>query len=212
MASFREHVAIGALLSVAAVVGVYVYAILTDPLLLCILFAVTIVGSFLPDVDSDEGLPFYIVFGAVTVLITGAALYFAFLHYPNQLYVLVLTPIAAMLLSWFGLGTIVKHFTHHRGIYHSLPAMAIAALLTYIVAKYFQVNELISLILAGGMALGFASHLILDEVHSEVNLDGNPFVPKHSLGTALKLFSNSHTVNVCTYVLLAGLAYIVFRP
>jgi len=211
MAAFREHVAVGALASVAAVVTVYFYALITDPVLLGVLFAVTIIGSFLPDVDSDSGLPFYFVFGAVTLAITGLAIYFALNTYADRIYFLIGVPLGVMFFAWFVLGEVFKRYTHHRGIFHSLPAMGIAALLTYLGSQYFGANDMVSLILALGMAAGFGIHLVMDEVHSEVNLDGNPFIPKRSLGTAFKLFSTSRGVTLTTYLLLATLAYFVVR-
>ncbi len=210
MALFREHISVGALAGAIGVVLLYFYAIVTDPVLLGLLFVVTAIGSFLPDLDSDSGIPFYTVFGLFTLACTGAALYYALSHYPSLWYALVGIPAAALVLTWFVLGGIFKRFTHHRGIMHSVPAMVIAGLLTLLAARHLFLGETVSLWFAVFAGVGFLTHLILDEVHSEVNFDGIPFVPKKSLGTALKFFSDSHLVNIFTYVLLVLLAYIAF--
>jgi hypothetical protein len=63
-------------------------------------------------------------------------------------------------------------------------------------------------VFAVAMGIGFASHLILDELHSGVSSEGIPFIPKKSLGTALKLFSDSQLVNVATYGVLLSLVYL----
>jgi hypothetical protein len=62
------------------------------------------------------------------------------------------------------------------------------------------------LVLAGGVFLGFLSHLLLDEVYS-VNLKG--IVPrlKNSSGTALKLSSDSKLATLATWSLLALVSY-----
>lgn len=209
MAMFREHVAAGAVVSVAAVTGVFFYSILIDPLLLAILFGVIIVGSFLPDVDSDSGLPFYLVYGTASIIATGyVALYV--LAYPpgEEWYWFVGVPAGALFFFWFILGGIIKNFTVHRGIFHSIPATIISGLGTLLAARYFGLDEDVCLLMGAGMALGYLTHLVLDELHSAVDFEGIPFIPKQSLGTALKVFSNSSYVNMTTYVVLTSFLYL----
>lgn len=92
---------------------------------------------------------------------------------------------------------------------HSVPAMGIVGLCAFLAARNFAQGETLAFWFAIAAALGFLSHLVLDEFHSEVNFEGIPFIPKKSLGTALKFFSGSWTVNLFTYLLLAVLAYLV---
>lgn len=207
MASFRAHVTVGAIASMAVVVAVYFYVLLTDPVLLAVLFGVTVIGSFLPDVDSDSGIPFYIIFGAATLAITGGALFYSLGRWPGQYEYIAGLPLLIMAFTWFVMGAIIKRFTHHRGIFHSIPAMAIAGLGVFLIAKYFGVEPAAAVLFGGGVAIGFASHLVLDEIHSDVNMDGNPFVHKRSLGTAVKFFSGSGGVTLATYLILAILLY-----
>ena len=210
MALFREHVSVGALAGAIGVTLLYFYALVTDPWLLLLLFLVTTVSSFLPDLDSDSGIPFYTVFGLFTLACTSWALYYTLSHYPGVWYALLGIPAATLLFVWFIVGGIFKHFTKHRGIMHSLPAMGIVGLLAFLAAKHLAQGEAMSWWFAAAAALGFATHLILDEVHSEVNFDGMPFTAKKSLGTALKLFSESKMVNLCAYLVFATLGYLVF--
>jgi membrane-bound metal-dependent hydrolase YbcI (DUF457 family) len=207
MALFRQHITVGALLGAVGVVLLYFYAVVTDPLLLVILFVVTCVGSFLPDLDSDTGVPFYTVFGVFTICCGAAVLYYTLSHPPQNIYLIVGAPIGAMLFAWFVLGTIFKHFTHHRGMMHSIPTMLIIGLLAYLSARYLGENNWLALIFAGAAGAGVASHLILDEIVAENTLSGNPFHPRKSLGTAFKFFSDSMSVNLFTYLLLAALIY-----
>lgn len=206
---FREHVATGAVVSVVAVTGVFFYALLVDPLLLAILFGVIIVGSFLPDVDSDSGLPFYLVYGTASVIATGYVALYVLAHPPgHEWYWLVGVPAGALFFFWFILGGLIKNFTVHRGIFHSIPATIIAGLGTLLAARYFGLGEDVCVLMGAGMALGYLTHLVLDELHSAVDFEGVPFIPKSSLGTALKVFSNSSYVNMATYVVLTSLLYL----
>jgi hypothetical protein len=211
MALFREHISFGAVIAAAGVVLLYFYAIVTDPLLLAILFAITCIGSFLPDIDSDTGTPFYAVYGVFTLACGAWAFYYFLKHPPENLYILAGAPILAMLLVWVVGGTLLKRFTRHRGMMHSVPAGLIAAALTFLAARHLEQGESLSLMFALATAIGFASHLVLDEIHSENLVDGNPFEHKRSLGTALKLFSRSGWINLFTYSLLAALLYLIFR-
>jgi hypothetical protein len=210
---FREHVAFGAIISMVVVVAVYFYALVTDPILLLFLFGVTVAGSFLPDVDSDSGMPFYLVFGTMSLAATGVVLLYTLdSSYAGDWRYLTGIPAAALFFFWFVVGGLVKKCTHHRGIFHSLPATAIAALGALLVARYYGLPEEVAWIFGGGMAAGYLCHLVLDEVHAGVTLDGIPFNPKESFGSALKLFSRSSRVNTATYLILAALAYTALEP
>ncbi len=208
---FREHIAIGAIISMIVVVLVYFYALVTDPWLLLILFIITTIGSFLPDVDSDSGMPFYLVFGTMTLAATGIVLLYVLKDPPEDWRYLVGIPAGALFFFWFIIGGIIKKCTHHRGIFHSLPAAAIAGVGTLLIARYFGLGDTVAFVYGGAMAVGFLSHLVLDEMHSTVSLEGIPFLPRQSLGTALKLFSRSQMVNLATYLVLGVLAYSAFQ-
>ena len=74
---------------------------MTSPLLLLFLFGVTIIGSFLPDVDSDSGLPFYLIFGGATLAATGVVLLYTLAStYSGDWRYLVGIPFAALLGFW----------------------------------------------------------------------------------------------------------------
>jgi membrane-bound metal-dependent hydrolase YbcI (DUF457 family) len=210
MALFREHITFGALISMVVVVCAYFYALVTDPFLLVILFAVTLIGSFLPDVDSDSGIPFFMIFGATTLAVTGVVLLYSLKMWPDDWRFFVGVPLGALFFTWIFIGGVVKKFTRHRGIYHSLPAMLIAGVGALLVAKYYGLDDVSALVFGAALAVGFASHLILDEIHAGITMNGIPFIPNKAFGSALKLFSNSRGVNILTYTLLAVLVYTAF--
>lgn len=210
MAMFREHISFGAAVAALGVTLCYFYALVTDFELLAALFLITTVMSFMPDLDSDSGLPFHLIFGTFTLSVTGVALYFAMMHTPDDWRFLVGVPLIAMALTWFVAGAIFKHLTHHRGMFHSFPAMAIVGLATLIICRNLGKPEIVAEVFAAGAALGYLSHLILDELHSGISLDGSRFLPKQSLGSAMKFVSGDRGATLFTYVLLAALAYAAF--
>lgn len=207
MALFKEHVTVGAIVSMIMVVATYFYALITDPFLLALLFAVTIIGSFLPDVDSDSGIPFQFIFGLTTLAATGVVLLYALEMWSDDWRYLVGVPLVFMLAFWFIVGGVVKKTTRHRGIYHSLPALLIAGVATYLIARRYGLDDTTALVFGSAMAAGFACHLFLDELHAGITLDGIPFNPNKAFGSALKLFSNSSAVNLATYLILVALVY-----
>lgn len=206
---FREHIGYGALVAVCVVVGVYSYALLTDWVFLSLLFGVTIVGSFLPDVDSDSGMPFFLIFGTIAACATGVVLFYTLQETSDWRYIVSIST-AALFFFWFVVGGIIKKMTHHRGIYHSIPAALIASLGIYLIAERFNFPHETPLILGAGMLVGYLTHLVLDELHAGITLDGIPFNPKSSLGGALKMFSDENWVNIATYTLLTVLFYAAF--
>jgi hypothetical protein len=208
MAMFRQHISLGAIFGIVLVIVLYFYSLTTDPLTLAIVFGLATLGSLVPDVDSDSGLPFYLMFGTLTVGFAGMALYLTLAAQPQSWYVLAGVPLSALAFFWFVVGGMVKRWTHHRGIWHSIPALAIAAAVVFIASRYAGMSSDASLMFAAAIAAGFASHLLLDEVYSEVSFTGISFAPKRSVGTAVKLFSSSAWVNVFTYSILAFVLYI----
>src|SRR5437763_1772226 len=66
------------------------------------------------------------------------------------------------LLIRFGFGAFLKSYTRHRGMFHSIPAALIFAELAYLACE--SDTSSIRLLKAGGVMIGFLSHLILDEI------------------------------------------------
>ena len=111
----------------------------------------------------------------------------------------VLAVMSSYVFIRFGVGKMIKRYTVHRGMFHSLPAAMIFAGLTFLFCgsdnlqlRYFK---------AAGVLLGVMSHLILDEIYS-VEWAGGRWRFKKSFGTALKLWGKSGWGNVSTYAKL----------
>jgi LexA-binding, inner membrane-associated putative hydrolase len=162
----------------------------------------TALGGLLPDLDSDSGVPVRELSGlaaAVAPFLLVGRLESAGLSMDQILVVLA----ASYLFIRYAVAALFKAFTVHRGMFHSLPAMAIAGLLVFL--TYHHPNTGIRLFLAAGTMLGFFSHLVLDELCS-VDFMGARLT--RSAGTALKLYSSSWTATLTAYALLGGLLWL----
>ena len=72
----------------------------------------------------------------------------------------------------------------------------------------FNLDSQLKMATSLAVGIGYSSHLILDELNSIVNLNGIPFIPNKSSGSALKLYSNNHIVTVSVYIMVIFLGYI----
>jgi hypothetical protein len=205
MASFYGHLATGVVLG-----GVYgaagVWYGHYDWGVVFLAAATTAIGALTPDLDSDSGLPIRELFslaGAVFPLFLMPRLRHAGLTLEQTLCVMI----GAYLLIRYGLSRVLKKISVHRGMFHSIPALCIAGLAVFDV--YHSETTAIRLYLAGGMMIGFLSHLLLDEIFA-VDLRGIPRL-KSSFGTAIKLTSKSWKATAFCYLLLALLAGIAIK-
>ncbi len=64
----------------------------------------------------------------------------------------------------YGGQTVLNRTAVHRGMYHSIPAMLIAAEIAFLGFRGSSLG--VKLFMAGGAAVGFFSHLVLDEIYS----------------------------------------------
>src|SRR5262249_18761734 len=93
-------------------------------------------------------------------------------------------------------------WTVHRGMFHSIPALLIAGLAAYLL--YPARDGRLRLFLAGGVMLGFLSHLVLDEAYS-VDFTGARLRLNRYAGSALKLASRSRAATLPTSLRLGAL-------
>jgi membrane-bound metal-dependent hydrolase YbcI (DUF457 family) len=206
MAGFKTHITVSSLLGAGYAGAAYVhYGV---PLPTCLLAGgLCGVSGMLPDLDSDSGAPLResMAFAAAVVPMLLIHRFQAFgLSHESM----ILAGAAAYLLLRFGLTELLKRFTVHRGMFHSLPAAAIAGELGFLIASGEDVR--LRLFKAGAVVIGYVSHLLLDELYSLEWYHGRLRL-KHSFGTALKLFGHEWWPNVSTFAKLAILTYLVLR-
>lgn len=205
MASYRGHLTFSTVLGAAyGSVGASAFDLDWGPVFLGA--GLTALGGLLPDLDSDSGVPVRELFSLAAVVVP-LMLLRRFLHHgytPEQALALMA---GLYVLIRFGLSRVFRRMTVHRGMFHSVPAMLIAGLAVFL--GYHSPDLKVRLFLAGGTALGFLSHLVLDEVYS-VDFLGRRFHGNKYAGTALKFFSPSWSATLIAYALLAGLGYLAW--
>jgi hypothetical protein len=184
MANFRTHLNGGIFVSVAAVLGLHGAGLVESSATLGY-FALGVAGSLLPDIDADASKPvraFFDVLGVAVAFAMTLPLIGRFL------------PLEVALI-WVGVFLCVRYLifelfaraTVHRGIWHSWLGIAAAALATVNIAYWIMGRSAESAWIAGFMvAIGYLTHLILDELYSVDLLNSRV---KRSFGTALKPFS-----------------------
>src|SRR5262249_11217742 len=118
---------------------------------------------------------------------------------------LVIAALAYVVIR-YGVSQLFRRLTVHRGMFHSLPAMLIAGLVVFLLDRASALP--VRLFLAGGVMIGFVSHLVLDEIFS---VDFMGLKLKKSAGSAVKLVSKSWPATMTCYGILALLAGLVWR-
>ena len=106
----------------------------------------------------------------------------------------------------WGAAWLFHHLTVHRGMFHSLPAAAAAAEITFL--AHDSAERYGRLMLAGGVFLGFLSQLALDELYS-VNAEDLHIRFNKAAGSALKLASRSFPATLVAWSLVGALSYLV---
>ena len=206
MAGYKAHMAFGMVTAVG-----WTFIVITLSLVsvwfLPIIFIATVVGAFLPDLDSDTSAPLKILLIIFSVLGSAVAGWIVFNQEDSSW--LRLGGISAFsgLFIYYGIGGIFKKLTHHRGIFHSIPAVLLSALLTLTLLNQIDLDVNIKIIISLGVGFGYLCHLILDELNSAVNLGGIPFIPNKSIGTAVKIYSKNWKISLGVYGITGWLIF-----
>jgi len=160
-----------------------------------------------PDLDSDTSRPLAILKSIVGICVVGAVLADSLGRGFPTPEIAARSGLAAGLVAL--LFVIFTRLTVHRGIMHSVPFVALWALMTMQATRSFG----FSLSLAAGLValLAGLSHLLLDELWS-IDFKRGP-VPrlKSTFGTAFKFWSSSVVATVACYAGLAGLLWLQFH-
>ncbi len=206
MADFKTHLTLSTTLGVAY--GGAAYGLFDLPGQTCLLAGgLCSVSGMLPDIDSKSGRPLresLSFMAAIVPMMLADRLRSSGVSAETT----IMAGALAYVLVRFGLGFFLKHYTVHRGMFHSLPAMVIFGELAFLLASGEDTG--LRAYKAGGLVLGFFSHLLLDEIYSIEWRFGWVRIKK-SFGTALKMYSvQSRWANLSTYAKLAILSYVVF--
>ena len=206
MAGFKAHIKFGVMTGIIWSGVVVIFSLLSPKLVPLILIA-TIVGSFLPDLDSNQGIPLRILLKTFSIIGGITTGYIMFESQERSFIQAILYSILCGLFIYFIVGGVFKKITNHRGIFHSIPAVILSGLIALSLFNLFIVDLELKIILSLAIGIGYLCHLVLDEMNSIVNLEGTPFVPNKSLGSALKLYSKNWIPSIAVYILIAFLTY-----
>ena len=207
MANYREHITVSTLLGIGYGAGAFVGFGFT-PVQGMLSACLTGLAGMLPDLDSDNGRPVREMFGLLgavaPLLLVNRVI--AFLGLPGDPEVVMLVIVFLYVAIKYGGAEFIRRVSVHRGMFHSLPALLISAEAVYL--AYPGPRPAVRALMAGGVALGFLSHLLLDELYS-VHLKDSKLQLKKSSGTALKWSGEKLLANVVAYTLMTTLTYAV---
>jgi hypothetical protein len=205
MAGFHTHVLTSTTLGVAyGTAGYLAYGM--PPTTAILAAGLCGMAGMIPDLDGDTGVPVREAVGTIAAIVP-VLLIHCFQTWGLGRESIVLAAAGVYLLIRFGVGGLFKHFTRHRGMWHSIPAACNVALITFLITSYQEMDA--RLFKTGAVLLGFLSHLILDELYS---FDWKRWRYKESHGTALKLFAlHRLSGNLLAYGLLCVLLFSSYR-
>jgi hypothetical protein len=204
MAGFRMHVSTSAVLG-CGYAGVLYAGYGVPPETAVVSGAMCGFSGMLPDLDSDYGVPLReaMCFTAATIpmLLMG---HFQSLQLSPDMIALI--AVSIYLFVRFGVANMIRKYTVHRGMFHSIPAMLIFAGLAFLVSGTSPID--IRCYKSGGVMLGFMSHLVLDEIYA-IEFKGGRWRFKKSFGTAIKFWGDDAWSNFSTYAKLAIVAMLI---
>jgi hypothetical protein len=206
MASYRGHLAFaGALGAAYGSLSLFKWGYDWGPALVAA--GLTTLGGLLPDLDSDSGVPVRELFG-VSAAVVPFLLFRSVYEMRGQSTEQTLVILAVFyVFIRYVLSDVFKRWTVHRGMFHSIPALVIAGLATYLL--YPSDSTHLRLFLAGAVMLGFLSHLVLDEIYSVDFMGARLHLNKYA-GSAVKFVSKSWSATLTAYLLLGWLAWRVW--
>ena len=203
MAGFKTHITASTLVgSGYAAVSHFQYGV--EPATAIVGGGLCSIAGILPDVDSETGHSGREVMGFAAAVVPLLLMdHLRRLQLPHD--GLVLAGGCLYVIIRFGLGEILRRYTVHRGMWHSVPAALIAGLATIFICgcdnpshRWFK---------ACAVVLGYLVHLLLDELYS-IHWHRGRFRFKRSFGTALKFWGPDVMANLAAFAKLGALIYL----
>ena len=206
MANFKTHLVVATAASGMASVGLLSLELAT-PWETGSYFLLGVLGGLLPDIDSDRSTPLVLIFYFLSLYCAFAMVFNLALQY-SLVELLAIWAAIYFAIRYIILEMVIR-VTIHRGVFHSLLAVAFVTLLTANV--YFHLlHKPARMAWNAGLfiGIGYLVHLCLDEVFS-VDLHNKRM--KKSFGTALKLISRQNLGASILMLALAGV-FIEYAP
>lgn len=206
MADYRTHITTSGILGAAYGIGATALAGFS-PVQGALAAVLTGVAGMLPDLDSDSGRPVREVFGLLAA-VSPLLLHNRLEEWAGGREPALLLSVLLYVAIRYGASLLLGMVSVHRGMFHSIPAMLIASEATFL--AYLTESGPVRGLMALGVALGFASHLVLDEIYS-VRWNGAVLELKPSAGSAVKFLGKSWPANffACGVALTLGYAVLL---
>lgn len=203
MAGYKEHISVSGLLGIGyGTVSAYFFGFTpTQGILSGVLCWI---GGMLPDLDSETGRPMKELFSLTAAVASFVAMR-SMIRVGADPDTAILFAVITYAVVRYGGSWVLGKFAVHRGMFHSIPALIIAGESVFL--TYSSESYAVKFLMAGGISLGFLSHLVLDEVYS-VERKGVILRLKKSSGSALKWFGNGLFGNAVAYAILLTMTYI----
>ena len=202
LAAYREHISVSGIVGLAyGAIGTWGMGFSGDQGFLAAFL--TWVAGMLPDIDSKSGKPIRELFSLLAILVPLGLMQHLVQLGGNRERVFLLAVVTYLMIRYGG-ASLLSRLAVHRGMFHSIPALIIAAELTFL--GYSSDSSSVRAFMAGGVAIGFFSHLLLDEMYS-VQWDGVKVRLAKSAGSALKLTGPRFFPNAFTWGLMFFLSY-----
>lgn len=206
MAGFKTHITTSTVLGIGYGAGAHV--LYNVPLPTAALAAgLCSVSGMLPDIDSDSGVPLResLAFAAAIVPMLMLERFRELQFAPESI---AIAGAAIYLTIRFGLGGLLKRYTVHRGMFHSLPAALIFGEAAFLICHSEDIN--LRYYKAGAVVVGVLSHLVLDELWA-IHFQRGRLRLKKSFGTAFKVWGDCLWANFSTYAKLGLLSWLVWN-
>ena len=204
MAGFKTHVTGGFAVGFLLGLGVLSSGLVSVWQSIYLIF-LGVLGSTLPDLDSDSGRPVKLLFlisSSLIVLMLAVSL----ISNGKSLLTIVAACCVAYVLC-LGSLTVFKYMTKHRGIMHSIPFAIFTATLAAL--ANLKLGRPVSFIAGVAVFAGVMSHLILDELNSfEFRYGIIPHLKK-SFGSAIKFTGDNTSITIILYFMTA-IALIIY--
>ena len=162
------------------------------------------VSGMLPDIDSTSGKPLREM-SNLTAAIIPMIMMERLKEWGGDFDTALLLAILVYMGVRFAGSWMLSKMSVHRGMFHSVPALAIAALAVFVGWKSDEMG--VRILMAASVAMGFLSHLVLDEIYA---VQWNGLAPELNqfAGSATKFLGKSMMANIFTWSLVAGLTWL----
>ena len=161
-------------------------------------------SGMLPDLDSASGRPVREVFSLLAAFAPFAMMGHLMEWTHHSYETTTLLAVILYVAIRYGGQSVLNRTAVHRGMFHSIPAMLITAEIAFLAFRGSSLG--VKLLMAGGAAIGFFSHLVLDEIYA-VEWNGVHVRLNKFAGSAVKFVGNRFLPNILTYSLLMVLTY-----